>query len=177
MPYNYHIELREDNHYYTVPWQYKGKQVTVIYASSVVEIYHKNIRIAWHKREPERGYTTLKEHMPPQHRLYLEYSPQEMISRAERIGGEVGAVVEKVLNNNRCRQQALRVSVGIINLSRGYGPERLNRACGRALEFNSHSYKVVRRILEKGLDRLKEESLPSRLLPSHKNIRGNAYFS
>jgi len=177
VPYNYHIELREDNHYYSVPWQYKGKQVTVIYTSSVVEIYHKNIRIAWHKREPERGYTTLKEHMPPQHRLYIEYSPQEMISRAEGIGGEVGALVEKVLNNNRCRQQAFKVCMGIINLHRGYGPKRLNRACGRALEFNSHSYKVVRRILEKGLDRVKEESLPSRPLPSHKNIRGNAYFS
>jgi len=61
--YNYHIELREDRHYYSVPWQYKGKQVTVIYTDSVVEIYHKHIRIALHKRVHKRGYTTLKEHI------------------------------------------------------------------------------------------------------------------
>jgi len=28
---NYHIGLREDNHYYSVPWQYRGKYVTAIY--------------------------------------------------------------------------------------------------------------------------------------------------
>ena len=59
--YNYHIELREDRHYYSVPWQYKGKQVTVIYTDSVIEIYHKHIRIALHKRVHKRGYTTLME--------------------------------------------------------------------------------------------------------------------
>jgi len=62
-----------------VPWQYKGKDVTVIYTASTLEIYHKSIRIASHQREKERGYTTLKEHMPSQHRFYAEQSPEETI--------------------------------------------------------------------------------------------------
>ena len=177
VPSSYHIELREDNHYYSVPWQYKGKRVTVIYTTRTVEIYHNHLRLAWHKRDRQAGYTTRKEHLPPEHRFYVECTPEEMVSRAQRVGGEVKALVEKVLGNHRSPQQALRVCMGIISLSRRYGPERVNRACRRALEFNSHSYKVVRRILEKGLDRLKEEPLSSWALPSHKNIRGNAYFS
>ena len=177
VPSGYHIEIREDNHYYSVPWQYRGKRVTVIYTTRTVEVYHNNMRIAWHKREKQAGYTTLKEHLPPKHRFYLECTPKEMVSQAEAIGGEVKALVEEILDNHRSPQQALRVCMGIISLCRRYGPERVNQASKRALEFNSHSYKVVRRILEKGLDRLKEDPLSSWALPSHKNIRGNAYFS
>lgn len=173
----YHIELREDRHYYSVPWQYKGKQVTVIYTDSVVEIYHKHIRIALHKRAYEKGYTTLKEHMPAQHRFYAEWSPQEMINRAQRIGNNVRALVEKVLDSNRCMQQAFKICVGIIDLSRRYGVERLNQACARALQFNCYSYKAVKNILEKGLDTIQEEALSLKPLPVHKNIRGNVYFN
>ncbi len=60
VPSNYHIEIREDNHYYSVPWQYKGRNVTVIYTASTVEIYHKSIRIALHKREEKKRLYDLK---------------------------------------------------------------------------------------------------------------------
>jgi len=109
VPCNYHIEIREDNHYYSVPWQYKVRNVTVIYTASTVEIYHKSIRIALHKRERKRGYTTLKEHMPARHRFYAQRSPQEMITRAKEIGDEVGVLVEKVFENKGCLQFSYRI--------------------------------------------------------------------
>ncbi|GFP19701.1 hypothetical protein HKBW3S03_01206 [Candidatus Hakubella thermalkaliphila] len=74
--FNYHIELREDRHYYSVPWEYKGKRVQVLYTDRVVEIYHDHLRIAFHKRDrTPHKYTTLREHMPPHHRFYDEWSP------------------------------------------------------------------------------------------------------
>jgi len=42
-----------------------------------------------HRREKTRGYTTLKEHMPSQHRFYAEQSPEEMITRAKEIGSSL----------------------------------------------------------------------------------------
>jgi hypothetical protein len=177
VPRNYHIEIREDNHYYSVPWQYKGKDVTVIYTASTVEIYHKSIRIALHKREKERGYTTLKEHMPAQHRFYAKWSPQEMITRARQIGDETGSLVEKIFERKGCLELSYRICLGIINLSRHYSADRLNRASRRALEFHSYSYKAVKNILEKGLDTLKEETLFLKSFPVHSNIRGKDYFN
>jgi len=115
--------------------------------------------------------------MPPQHRFYAEWNPQEMINRAQRIGNDVRALVEKVLNSTRCMQQAFKICVGIIGLSRRYGPERLNQASNRALEFNYYSYKAVKNILERGLDTMQEERLSFKPLPVHKNIRGSAYFN
>ena len=177
VPPNYHIEIREDNHYYSVPFKYKGKNVTVIYTASTVEIYHKSIRIALHKREEKRGYTTSKEHMPTQHRFYAEWSPEKMITRAKEIGDETGALVEKIFESKGCLHLSYRTCLGIIDLSRRYGGERVNRASERALEFHSYSYKAVKNILEKGLDKLAEETLLLESFPLHSNIRGGDYFN
>lgn len=176
VPSNYHIELREDNHYYSCPWQLRGKRVMVVYTQSMVEIYHQNRRVALHKRERNRGYTTLKEHMPSKHRFYAELTPEDVANRAEQIGKEVKAFVEEVFEYKANKYQALRTSLGIVDLSRRFGPERVNKACKRAFEFRSFSYRVVRDILEKGLDRLKEEQPLSSSYPVHSNIRGKAYF-
>lgn len=69
--FNYHIELSEDNHYYSVPYNYIRKKAKVIYTERSVEIYHDNIRIAFHGRNRRRGgYTTIKDHMPSAHKFY-----------------------------------------------------------------------------------------------------------
>ncbi len=176
--FNYHIELREDRHYYSVPWRYKGIRVRVVYTSQVVEIFHDNIRIAFHKRaRTAGGYTTEEEHMPPHHRFYDGWSPQRMISWAEKIGPEVRRMIVKVLESRKHPEQAYKVCLGIINLSKKYGNIRLNKACRRAVEFHNYSYKAVKNILEKGLDKLQEESLFPELLPVHENIRGSRYYS
>ena len=36
--FNYHIELREDRHYYSVPWRLKGTRVQVLYNDLMVEM-------------------------------------------------------------------------------------------------------------------------------------------
>jgi len=109
VPCNYHIEIREDNHYYSVPWQYKGRNVTAIYTASTIEVYRKGVRIALHQRKEKRGYTTLKEHIPAEHRFYAEWSPEEMITRAKQIGDETRALVEKIFESKGCLQLSYRI--------------------------------------------------------------------
>lgn len=175
--FNYHIYLNEDKHYYSVPWQYKGKKVKIIYTSRAVEIYHNNIRIAFHYRDRRPGgYTTKKEHMPPHHSFYAEWSPQRFLSWAEKIGPYVKVMVGKVLESRKHPEQAFRACLGILNLVKKYKSERLDMACKRALYFGSSSYKAIKNILEKGLDRVKEELPFQKHLPVHENIRGNKYF-
>lgn len=175
--FNYHIYFSPDTHYYSVPWQNKGKRVVVIYTSENVEIYHKNIRIAFHKRDRVvNGYTTLKEHMPAHHQFYADWSPQRMISWGSAVGANVKVMIEKVLESRKFPEQAYKVCLGILNLSKKYGNERLNQACERALQYNCYSYKSIKNMLEKGLDKTQEEIVfPA--LPIHKNIRGNQYFN
>ncbi len=175
--FNYHIAFSPDKHYYSVPWRFRGKRVTVIYTSSSVEIYHKNIRIAFHLRESSANrYTTVKEHMPPHHQFYDGWSPQKMIGWAEAIGTQVKVMIEVVLESRPYPEQAYKACLGILNLVRKYGKERLNEACERALEYRCHTYRSVRNILENNLEKLRDQNSIHRELPIHENIRGNKYF-
>ena len=120
--FNYHIELREDRHYYSVPWRLKGTRVQVLYNERMVEIYHDHLRVAAHRRaRTAGGYTTVADHMPAQHRFYADWSPERILRWAGAIGPEVAALVGKVLDEREHPEQGFKVALGIINLHRKYG--------------------------------------------------------
>ncbi len=174
---NYHIDLREDKHYYSVPFQKKAKKVMVIYTNRMVEIYYQNERIASHQRYygPNK-YTTCKEHMPSHHRFLAEWNPQRFITWAETIGTSVKEMVEKIMENARHPEQGYHSCLGIINLGKKYGNTRVNLSCRRALTFNYYSYKTVKNILENKMDNYLEEQSAQILLPIHENVRGSQYY-
>ena len=175
--FNYHVELREDRHYYSVPWQLKGKRVRVVYDDRNVAIYYDNVRIIQHKRDRSpNGYTTLHIHMPPHHRFYAQWSPERFIRWAQSIGDDVAEMIQVVLKSREHPEQAFKICMGILNLVKEHGPDRLNKACARALGFGFYSYKRIKNILDRGLE--EEPLTESRELPvsSHENIRGSQYY-
>lgn len=175
--FNYHVELAEDRHYYSVPWKHKGRRVTIIYTATMVEIYYNNMRIASHSRDRTvNGYSTIEEHRAPQHKFYADWSPQKFINWGHKVGTSVKIMIEKILKSRQYPEQAYKVCLGILNLPKKYGDDRVNSACKRAIQYDNISYKAVKRILEKGLDKLPEETLRP-LFPEHENIRGNKYFN
>ena len=177
MGINYHIYISEDVHYYSVPYRLKGKKVKVIYSSASVEVYYDGKRIASHVRDRKRGgYTTSKDHMPPAHRYYAEWSPGRIIGWAAKVGPHVRKLVSIILSGKQYPEQAYRTCIGIINLARKFGERRTDMACKRALSFKLHNYRAVKNILDKGLDKVDEEKVCEQKLPFHKNIRGAKYY-
>lgn len=175
--FNYHVYLSDDRHYYSVPYPYRGKKVKIAYTTSIVEIYHKNTRIAFHKRNlTQNKYTTVAEHMPPKHRYYQNWCPEKILEWAAKKGSNVQELVAKLLARGTYPEQTYKMCLGVINLSKKYGAQRVDRACQRALEFHYYSYKAVKNILAKGLDNIAEDSLFQSKLPDHENIRGSDYY-
>jgi transposase len=173
--FNYHVQLREDMHYYSVPYRYRGKHVLVIYTESVVEIFYNNLRIAFHQRDrTPNDYSTVKEHMPSHHQAYSDWNPQRLINWAEQLGEHVKAVVEYILAHRQHPEQGYRVCLGILSLAKRYNKERLNKACQKAVYYQHYSLKGIENILKNRLEDYQQESLP--LLPSHSNIRGTQYY-
>ena len=175
---NYHIELRDDWHYYSVPWQLKGKRVRVIYDERNVAIYYDNTRVVQHRRDRTRGgYTTLYHHMPPAHRYYDDWNPERFRKWAASIGEDTEKMIVKVISKRRHPEQAYKVCLGILSLAKSYDPGRLDKACSRALDYGIHSYKRIKNILENGLEM---ESLSvseaGRQINDHENIRGSFYY-
>ena len=175
--FNYHVYLREDKHYYSVPYEYKGKKVKIKYSARNVEIYHNNIRIAFHKRNRRPGgYTTEADHMPSTHRFFSEWSPQRFINWAQKQGEAVTHVIREILKRRKHPEQAFRSCLGILNLEKKYSKERVELACSRAVKFGSYHYKSIKNILDKGLDKIIDLSDEDSTLPDHDNVRGSEYY-
>ena len=177
--FNYHIFLSEDRHYYSVPYQHRGKKVDVMYTESTVDISYNHVRLTFHKRDRQlNGYTTLKEHMPSHHKWVTGWSAERLIKWADSLGDSVKMLVEIILNSREHPEQGFKVCLGILNMSKEYGGLRLNKACKRSIYFHNYSYKGVKNILKNGLEDMElDEELPYQSLPEHENIRGNKYYS
>lgn len=178
--FNYHVRLKEDNHYYSVPWRLRQIKATVklYYTPDNVEIYHNNLRIVSYRRDKsQNGYTTLKEHMPSNHRYYAEWNPERIKRWASKIGIEVKDVVGEIMDRNSHVEQGFKSCMGVINLSKKYGESRLRKACERAIDINCYSYRFIKNMLSKGLESIQPELPFFKALPDHNNIRGKNYYN
>jgi hypothetical protein len=64
-----------------------------------------------------------------------------------------------------------------LRLAKGYGSDRLEAACERALAIGAHSYTSLASILKNGLDRqAPQEPRDTSPLPAHPNLRGARYY-
>lgn len=172
---NYHVQLSENHHYYSVPFKYAGKKVKVLYNNSTVEIYYEHVRIAVHQRNAyAKAYHTIPEHMPPHHQkaIHLQgWSTEELLLKASYIGQSTRLVAEHILSSSFYPQQNFKSCHGVLMLAKKYDRLRIEAACQRALKGTRINYSMICSILEKGLDQQADvfESPP---LPQHDNIRG-----
>ena len=175
---HYHIQLSEDHLYYSVPYAYVGKKVQVLYDNSTVEVYYDHARIALHIRTSTgKAYTTLPEHMPPNH-LHMHqvkgWTKESLLLHATRIGEYTCKAVEYMLQNSIYMEQNYKACFGMLMLEKKYTSQRLEAACRRASNGTRINYTMICNILKKGLDRqsLLFDDTP---LPVHENIRGSSH--
>lgn len=177
---NGHIRLSQDAHYYSVPCQYIGRKVKVVYTSTDVDIYSNYTCIASHKRSYARfKYTTVDEHRPAHHRYTADWNPDKFISEAAAIHKDVADYISKVLENKPYPEQAYRSCAGILSFARRVGPQRLINACRWADSYGLYNYPAIEKILNNRQDEipLPEDETTLRGIPSHENIRGKEYFN
>jgi hypothetical protein len=103
-------------------------------------------------------------------------SAEKFIEQGNAIDVSVGNYLSEVIRCKQHPEQAYKSCQGILALQRKAGSERLINACRRAGDFQFFSYSAVLNILEKGLDKMKEEPQQTSLQLTHHNIRGNEYY-
>lgn len=173
---DYHIEV--ERRYYSVPYQLVKSEVEARLTERTVEIFHRDRRVASHRRAAKAGhYSTVNEHMPRPHREYAEWTPKRLVSWARKTGPATAELVGQILATRRHPQQGFRSCLGILRLGKTYGEQRLEAACQRALYIRAFSYKSVESILKHKLD---QQPLPEKKAdnPSiaHRNLRGADYY-
>jgi transposase len=172
---NYHVELGEDKHFYSVPYRYIGQQTSLIYDRQQVEVFIGMERIAIHSRDFRQwGYSTHPEHLPDSHLHYrqtLGFTKEYFQNIARKAGPSSEEVFETVMNAKKFVEQSYNSCLGLKRLMEQYGHERFENACYRALQTGWINYGCVSNILKNGMDKTvaAEKSI---LIPFHENIRG-----
>lgn len=173
---DYHIQY--DEHIYSVPHHLVGERVELHVKANIVAVFFYNRRVTSHPRKYHRGMTTLPEHMPESHQKHHQWTSERLMSWAKSIGDEVFIWVKALMAKKQHEEQAYRVCLGLLNLSRTYAEKRIDKACAIANKNNLYRLAQVKNILKSNQDKLcsdEEKQLP--LLPqNHENIRGPESF-
>ncbi len=174
---NYHITLGEDWHHYSVPYLFIGKQVSVVYDTDMVEVYHLHQRIALHTRSYKKhGFTTIGDHMPAGHQHFFEqqgWTPGYFLNQAILIGSSVHQYMDAVLKSKAFTEQTYNACRGLLRLHKQYGAARLEAACTRALHGSVFNYRTIQNILIRNLDQSGQPNQADLFrLPEHPNLRG-----
>ena len=173
---DYHVEV--DGHRYSVPHALVGSKLEARVSDALVEVLHKGEQVAVHARSDRRGgFSTRDDHMPAAHRAHKDWTPQRLVQWGKAIGPNTGAFVGMMLERHRHPEHGYRGCLGLLSLARRYGRDRLETACGIAIELNAVYYRHVREILARGRDRLDAtDSCPAWVSPAHDNVRGPGYY-
>lgn len=146
---NCHIHF--ENNYYSVPFSYVGKQVTVRWNQSVLRIVCQGEEIALHNLHTESAgkYITKRDHLPA-HKLYSEAEyrqyHEEKMAQIGRYALQYFLVLLQA--HPGYWRQTLRPIYGYVQ---EFGAEAVNRALGRALTYKALDTRIIRHILERKL--------------------------
>lgn len=99
----------------------------------------------------------------------------ERIARdATAVGPCAALLCEKILEERPHPEQGFRACLGIMRLVRGFGRERVEAACGRALDIGARTYGSVGSILDNRLDQSAPRPARDDRTITHPNIRALA---
>ena len=176
---NYHIYI--STHQYSVPYSFVNQRVSIVYDKDTVEIYDMNYnRIALHKRSfRQYGYTTIKEHMPPNHMAYEyhkgEKNAEHYLYRASKIDSSCEAIIQKVLNHALRVEQAYKSCEAILQLHK-LEPTSFIDACKYAdKNMMIVNYKIIKLIMKnRSYSKLLQQKISEQIV--HENLRGSKGF-
>lgn len=167
---------------HSVPYTLLKQEVEVHANAQSVVIDHQGARVAIHAPSYRKcGHPVLPEHRPKARQAMAEWSPKRFLGWAASIGSETRVVVEHIFQEKRHPEQSYRRILALLSNAKKFSPERLNRACGRALLINSPTRTSVESILKHGRDQsgladAKMAQQTERGLDDHENIRGETYY-
>lgn len=119
------------------------------------------------------------EHMPQNHKKYLNHNSDEFRTWAAQIGNKTTEVIEYFLTSGTQPEEGYKACSSLTKLSDRYGHERLESACERLLYYTSEpTVRNISTILKNGQDKLSVSEDETTNKPSQSGgiSRGPGYF-
>jgi len=175
--YNYHISVDKQN--YSVPFTYIKRKVDVRLTKNIIEIFLDGERICSHVRLHGRTgqYSTVEEHMPPNHQQYIQWNGDRFRKWAADIGANTLLVIEVFLTTYKVEQQGYKPCMSLLKLTDKYTPQRVEAACAKVLSYTHRpNYKSISLILSSNQDKLQPDETSKPKSQPRGFVRGADYF-
>ncbi len=143
--------IRFANALYSVPFAYKGKQVTVRGDRSLVRIYHRGELIKTHEPQRVGGRSTDFADYPAEKVAYAMRDPNRIIAQARNHGTSIGRFAQLLLSGD-FPWAKLRQAQKLLRMVERFGDARVDAACRRALAFDLINVRRLQHILENALE-------------------------
>jgi hypothetical protein len=143
-----HVQV--EGAFYSVPHYLTGQEVRVHWDERLMRVYAHGQCVAVHVRVQVGRFLTREEHRPAHKPARQEAYQATLLGKAEHIGPRAlawsrAAIVERDV-------QAYRLLQGMVSLTRSHARERVDWACGIALERRSFRYQTLRRLVEQAAE-------------------------
>ena len=165
-----HVEV--GGAFYSVPHQLVGRRVRVHWDTVMLRIYSGQELVAVHNRRSEPGWSTHPDHRPGHKPARREAYEATQLARCQRIGPRAHAWAQAAIAERA--ERSYRLLQGVTGLTRKHPRERVDWACGVALERRSFRYQTLRRLVE---DAATEAAARPRLTQQHELIRTPAEYA
>lgn len=135
--------------YYSVPYEYVGKEVEIEVGGGIVKIYYNNKVIATHAELTRTGeFSTQQGHYPK----YKYLSETEHQEKYQAKMAAIGAFAEQLFLCLLTHKRGYwhRPVQGILALTKSYSADIVNRSCQRALAYGAYDYQTIKRICQNG---------------------------
>lgn len=148
--------------FYSVPYEYINRQVDVKLSNDLVVVYFNHMWLTSHKRLYGKfgQISTIREHMPDNHKLFVDQTPEVAIEWAESIGSSTLSVVEYLLDSYQSEKQALQSVFSMKKMERRYTKYEIERACKMVLSMTKRpTVKSIQTILKNNKKKDSEQEL------------------
>ncbi len=158
-----HVQV--EGAFYSAPHKLVGEEVRVHWDERLVRIYHDGHCVAVHSRTSTGAFATRREHRPSHKPANQEVYEATLLAKAEHIGPRALAWAKAATTERGVR--SYRLLQGMVSLARSHPRERVDWACGVALEQGAFRYSHLKELVDR-------ETVPAprqRLLQEHPLIR------
>ncbi len=177
VPETYHVTV--DGVAYSLPHRLIAATVDIHAGPEVIQIFHRNKRVACHRRQAASGdprsgrdRVTLDAHKPSNHKAVESYTPARVAEELAAIGPAAAAIYARIRVDADHDMQAARQGRGLIRLAALHGAARLEATCEAALAANIGAYRYIERTIEQT-----DVSAPATAgVGDHANLRGPSYY-
>jgi len=155
--------------YYSVPFEYVGKEVEIELSDKMLRIFYQGKEIAIHAKPEGRGNFSTNEAHYPKYKMMSQTECQEKYqAKMNKIGPYAEQLFFAVIEKHP--RDWGKIVQGVLSLEKSYQKEIVELSCKRALAYGALSYRIIKNTCYNGSYKLPVEFNNNKEAASYEHI-------